>query len=94
MKTTKTVCDVCSIEKGVTNHWFKATVTSGSGINPNTSGAPTYDTPPAFYLARPRFSYDGIGKDVCGQECATKLLQHWMATGTLETPATREPVPA
>lgn len=32
------------------------------------------------------------GKDICGQECASKLLSQWMATGTIDSKALQEAV--
>lgn len=64
------VCDVCERTKGAVNHWFKVDV--------DTDGIFT------CIAMEHEDDHELPGKDVCGQECATKLFQRFLATGKLE----------
>lgn len=63
------VCDVCERHKGAVNHWFKVSVIQD-----------TFDC----FRVESEEMHECVGKDVCGQECATKLFQRFLATGKLE----------
>lgn len=67
-----TACDCCLTAKKETNNWLRARVsTDGALVIFHASGS-----------ADDVKFYDT--KDICGQECAAKMLQRWMTTGTLE----------
>lgn len=63
-----TTCDVCGTAKKETNNWFRAWIADGKLV---------------FAHAAIEFE-DPAMRDICGQECAGKLLQGWLTTGKLE----------
>lgn len=67
MLVLKFSCDVCGAEKKETNHWWMAWAGTGG-----------------FYIAplEPVEHTEQV-KAVCGRTCATKLLERFMATGSL-----------
>lgn len=67
-----TTCDECGTAKKDVNHWFK--VYLGADLCTD-NGA----WPPVFSLVAWQKGIDG--HDICGQQCATKVLQRWMAEG-------------
>lgn len=73
MISTTITCDVCGVAKKESNHWFE--ILAGE----------------AFHAAKLDSVYGRTGKSalgpvkqVCGEQCATRLILRWMRTGTLE----------
>lgn len=81
MKIHQTVCDVCGAVKKETNHWFRVHLSKNS--IPHAMD---------YCFAVEHWRENGIGKDICGQECATKLFSLWLATDSIDSPALREAV--
>ncbi len=75
--TTSTIitCDVCGAQKKETNRWFIVAVS-------------TFPPYVAVNCAenRDRIPVKLSTKDVCGESCATRLIQQWFASGSIEEP--------
>lgn len=74
---TAIICDVCGREKKDVNHWFLVETSEGFHIDKAES------------IEREKLNLE-ITKDVCGQNCATKLFSEWMtdANTTAKAPDT------
>jgi hypothetical protein len=66
-------CDVCGKQKGEVNHWFVIDVDS-EGCHIQEFGVT--DLNPE--------NRNRTMKDVCGAECAIKVVQRFLGNGTLE----------
>ena len=68
-RATTIRCDVCQIAKKETNHWWVAALRNDRVLT-----------------IRPMTAKGNasVSLDLCGQACAHKLLDRWMATGKLE----------
>jgi hypothetical protein len=72
-----TRCDVCQIEKKETNHWLRAWVGQDGWL--------------VFaHVRKTSKECEEAIKDICGHACATRILQRWMVSGTLEDNVTEK----
>ena len=75
-KLETVVCDVCGAQKREVNRWWRVAITLR---NERKAHLGTFLVTPA----EAGIEGDEI-VDACGQTCVGKLVQRWMATGTLE----------
>lgn len=71
MQAVKTICDECGAEKREANHWFQARLFT------HTAGVSVVFEK-WFETGQPTERVD-----LCGAECAAKVLQRWLSTGKL-----------
>jgi hypothetical protein len=72
-------CSVCGAVKGETNHWFLVHASEAWTEGPKR--APELDS-----LEINHFRERERGEPVCGNNCAQKLVERWLQTGSLEAP--------
>lgn len=75
MTRTTVNCDECGIEKGEGNGWFAAI---GSPIAPQFQTSHGADSVEEDFGDVPLFRHD-----LCGRECAQKVLERWLDTGSI-----------
>ena len=82
-------CDICGAQKRETNHWWLLTTAT---LLVNSDGMPAPKEVRELRISQwcDELAINDQAKHACGQGCAQKLLERWMATGSLDAP--RRPV--
>jgi hypothetical protein len=69
-------CDVCGRAQGLTNHWWIVYIGAGHGSGSNLVINPWDEA----------LSREEEAKHACGNACTQKLLERFLATGSLASP--------